>query len=162
MGKSPKVAEFSLPEIVCKQQLKRTMKNLVVNTLCSFCFLLFTSGAIAKDPDISKLPPAAKKDGLTFDKDIKPLIESSCLKCHGAEKPKSKYRVDSREAFIKGGESDEAAVVPGKSEKSPVIHYVADLVEDMEMPPTDKRDKYPKMTPEQIGILRAWIDQGAK
>lgn len=138
------------------------MKNLVVNTLCSLCFLLFTFAAAAKDPDISKLPPAAKKEGLAFDKDIKPLIENSCLKCHGAEKPKSKYRVDSREAFIKGGESEEAAVVPGKSEKSPVIHYVADLVEDMEMPPTDKRDKYPKMTAEQIGILRAWIDQGAK
>jgi hypothetical protein len=118
--------------------------------------------ATAADPDISKLPPAAKKDGLTFDKDIKPLIENSCLKCHGPEKPKSKYRVDSREAFIKGGESDEAAVIPGKSEKSPVVHYVADLVVDYEMPPTDKRDKYPKMTPEQIGILRAWIDQGAK
>lgn len=118
--------------------------------------------ALAKDPDISKLPPAAKKDGLTFDKDIKGLLEASCLKCHGAEKPKSKYRVDSREAFIKGGESEEAAVVPGKSEKSPVIHYVADLVEDMEMPPTDKRDKYPKLTAEQIGILRAWVDQGAK
>lgn len=138
------------------------MKNLVVNTLCSLCFLLFTSGAIAADPDISKLPPPAKKADLTFDKDVKPLLENSCLKCHGMEKPKSKYRVDSREAFIKGGESEEAAVVPGKSEKSPVIHYVADLVEDMEMPPTDKRDKYPKMTAEQIGILRAWIDQGAK
>ena len=45
--------------------------------------------ATAADPDISKLPPAAKKEGLTFDKDIKPLIENSCLKCHGAEKPKS-------------------------------------------------------------------------
>src|SRR5688500_5228891 len=118
--------------------------------------------ATAADPDISKLPPAAKKDGLTFDKDIKPMIENSCLKCHGAEKPKSKYRVDSREAFIKGGDTEEAAVVPGKSEKSPVIHYVADLVEDMEMPPTDKRDKYPKLTNDQIGLLRAWIDQGAK
>ena len=134
------------------------MKNLVVIT----CMALAAGLAVAKDPDISKLPPAAKKDGLTFDKDIKPMIENSCLKCHGAEKPKSKYRVDSREAFIKGGESEEAAVVPGKSEKSPVVHYVADLVEDMEMPPTDKRDKYPKMTAEQIGILRAWIDQGAK
>jgi hypothetical protein len=84
------------------------------------------------------------------------------LKCHGPEKPKSKYRVDSREAFVKGGDSEEASVIPGKSEKSPVVLYVADLVEDMEMPPTDKRDKYPKMTNEQIGLLRAWIDQGAK
>jgi len=138
------------------------MKNLVVKACIALVVALAVQVVLAKDPDISKLPPAAKKEGLTFDKDIKPLIENSCLKCHGAEKPKSKYRVDSREAFIKGGESDEAAVVPGKSEKSPVVHFVADLVEDMEMPPTDKRDKYPKMTAEQIGILRAWIDQGAK
>jgi len=138
------------------------MKNVVL-TLCVTAMTgLALQVATAADPDISKLPPAAKKEGLTFDKDIKPLIENSCLKCHGAEKPKSKYRVDSREAFIKGGDSEEAAVVPGKSEKSPVVHYVADLVVDYEMPPTDKRDKYPKMTPEQIGILRAWIDQGAK
>jgi hypothetical protein len=115
-----------------------------------------------KEPDVSKLPPAAKKADLTYDKDIKPILEKSCAKCHGAEKPKSKYRVDSREAMIKGGESEEAAIIPGKSEKSPLIHYVGDLVEDMEMPPTDKRDKYPKLTAEQIGILRAWIDQGAK
>jgi hypothetical protein len=138
------------------------MKNLLFNLGIAVVFGVSTQLAGAADPDISKLPPAAKKDGLTFDKDIKPLLEQSCLKCHGAEKPKSKYRVDSREAFIKGGESEEAAVVPGKSEKSPIIHYVADLVVDMEMPPTDKRDKYPKLTDEQIGLLRAWIDQGAK
>ena len=138
------------------------MKNVVLTVCVTVVTGLALQLAVAADPDISKLPPAAKKEGLTFDKDIKPLLENSCLKCHGAEKPKSKYRVDSREAFIKGGESDEAAVIPGKSEKSPVVHYVADLVVDYEMPPTDKRDKYPKMTAEQIGLLRAWIDQGAK
>jgi hypothetical protein len=138
------------------------MKNTIVTVCVTAVLGLALQLASAADPDISKLPPAAKKDGLTFDKDIKPLLEKSCVKCHGAEKPKAKYRVDSREAFVKGGESDEAAVVPGKSEKSPVIHYVADLVVDMEMPPTDKRDKYPKLTAEQIGLLRAWIDQGAK
>lgn len=138
------------------------MKNVALTVCVAAVMGLALQLATAADPDISKLPPAAKKEGLTFDKDIKPLLENSCLKCHGMEKPKSKYRVDSREAFIKGGDSDEAAVVPGKSEKSPVVHYVADLVVDLEMPPTDKRDKYPKMTAEQIGLLRAWIDQGAK
>ena len=138
------------------------MKNVVLIGCVAAVAGLALQLATAADPDISKLPPAAKKEGLTFDKDIKPLIENSCLKCHGAEKPKSKYRVDSREAFIKGGESDEAAVIPGKSEKSPVVHYVSDLVADMEMPPTDKRDKYPQLTKDQIGLIRAWIDQGAK
>ena len=118
--------------------------------------------ALAAEPDISKLPaPAAKKD-VTYAKDIKPLIEKSCVNCHGAEKPKSKYRVDSREAIIKGGDSDEAAIVPGKSDKSPLVHYAADLIVDMEMPPTDKREKYPAWTKDQIALVRAWIDQGAK
>lgn len=124
--------------------------------------MILSISAFAADPDISKLPPAAKQAGVTFEKDIKPLFETSCLKCHGAEKPKSKYRVDSREAAIKGGKSDEAAVIAGKSEKSPIIHFIADLVEDMEMPPKDKRDKYPALKPDQIGLIRAWIDQGAK
>jgi hypothetical protein len=112
--------------------------------------------------DVSKLPPPSTKTGLTFDKDIKPMIEASCLKCHGEMKPKAKYRVDSKEAFIKGGDSGDPGVVVGKSADSIVVHYVADLVPDMEMPPADKRDKYPALTKEQIGILRAWIDQGAK
>jgi len=128
---------------------------------------ILTCGAVAavaadKKPDISKLPAPASKTGLTFDKDIKPMLEASCVKCHGAEKPKGKYRVDSKDAFIKGGESEEKAVVIGKSAESPAVLFTADLVEDMEMPPTDKRDKYPALTKEQIALLRAWIDQGAK
>ena len=112
--------------------------------------------------DASKFPPAASTKGLTFAKNIQPMLKDSCLKCHGERKPKSKYRVDSREAFIKGGSNDEAVVIPGKSAMSPVMHYVCDLVEEMEMPPTEKREKYPALTKKQIGILRAWIDQGAK
>src|SRR5688500_15789133 len=138
------------------------MKKLVVSACSALVAVLAVEVAAAADPDISKLPPAAKKADLTFEKDVKPMMENSCLKCHGAEKPKSKYRVDSREAFIKGGDSEEAAVIPVKIEKSPVVHYDADRVVDMEMPPTDKRDKYPKMTHEPRGLLSAWIDQDAK
>jgi hypothetical protein len=115
-----------------------------------------------KPVDISKLPPPSDKTGLTYEKDIKPIIEKSCVKCHSGEKPKSKYRIDTLANAIKGGESGEAAIIPGDSAKSPMVHNVCDLIEDMEMPPTDKRDKYPALTKAQIGILRAWIDQGAK
>ena len=123
---------------------------------------LYVASAADKKVDISKLPPPSAKKDLTYDKDIKPLLEKSCVNCHGPEKPKSKYRVDSRAALIKGGDSEEAAVVPGDSAKSPIVQFSADLVEDMEMPPLDKREKYPPLTKDQIGILRAWIDQGAK
>lgn len=118
----------------------------------------------AAQPDLSKLPPAAKKQGVTFDGDIKPILEKSCVKCHGGDKPKSKYRVDSRENVIKGGKSGDAAVIPGKSEKSPIVLSITDLAEDEDkrMPPLDKRDKYPALSKEQVGLIRAWIDQGAK
>jgi hypothetical protein len=135
-------------------------KTLIVTAGILGCSLSLL--AADKKPDITKLPAATAKSGVTWENDIKPLTEKSCVKCHGSEKPKSKYRVDSKDAFIKGGESGDKAVVAGKSAESPVVHYVADLVEDMEMPPVDKRDKYPALTKEQIGLLRAWIDQGAK
>src|SRR5437870_3044187 len=115
-----------------------------------------------KPVDVSKLPPAASKTGLTFEKDIKPILEKSCVKCHSGEKPKSKYRMDTLPNVIKGGESGDAAILPGNSAKSPMAAYVSDLVEDMEMPPTEKRDKYPQLTKDQIGLIRAWIVQGAK
>lgn len=136
------------------------MKRFILYLLS--VLLICGISSAAEKIDESKLPPPSDKKGLTYEKDIKPMLEAGCLKCHGPEKPKSKYRVDSREAIIKGGDSEEAAIIPGNSAKSPIVHYSADLVPDMEMPPTDKRDKYPPLNKEQIGILRAWIDQGAK
>src|SRR5438046_8139367 len=65
--------------------------------------------------DAAKLPPASDKKGLTCEKDIKPLLEKSCVKCHSGETPKSKYRMDGLASVIKGGESGEAAIIYGKS-----------------------------------------------
>lgn len=110
--------------------------------------------------DVSKLPPPSDKK-VDFTKDIKPILTESCLRCHGTEgRPKGRYRVDSREAAVKGGASGEAAIIPGESAKSPFIHMVAGLIEDLEMPPVDEKEK--PLTKEQISLLRAWIDQGAK
>ena len=111
--------------------------------------------------DASKLPPAGKKQGVTYDADIKPLFEKSCLKCHSGEKPKGKYSMESKERLLKGG-PDGAPIVVGNSAKSALVHYISDLVADSEMPPKDKREKYPALTKDQIGLVRAWIDQGAK
>ena len=138
------------------------MRNKTLTFIAGILTCAIAAVAADKKPDISKLPAPAAKTGVTWDKDIKPFIDTSCGKCHGGDKPKSKYRVDTKENFIKGGESDEKAVVSGKSAESLAVLYTADLVADMEMPPTDKRDKYPALTKDQIALLRAWIDQGAK
>lgn len=136
-------------------------KNLFAFT-CASILLVTLSAMAADEVDTSKLPPAAKKSGLTYDNDIKLIVEKSCLKCHSGKRPKSKYRMEDLAGIIKGGSSDEASIIPGKSDKSPFVWYIANLVEEMEMPPLDKREKYPALSKVQIGIVRAWIDQGAK
>jgi hypothetical protein len=128
---------------------------------CSFVLAtLLPTAALVRGAEIDAgALPAAAKITVDFDRDVKPIFESVCFRCHGPEKPKSRFRLDNRESALKGGENNPDDIVPGDSAKSKLIHYVARVVEDMEMPPPGKGDP---LTPEQIGILRAWIDQGAK
>ncbi len=112
--------------------------------------------ALAATVDVSKLPPAATRP-VDFAKDVQPIFAKSCASCHGAEKQKSGYRLDSAAAALKGGETYSPAIKPGDSAGSPLIHLVAGLVPDSLMPA-----KGDPLTTEQVGVLRAWIDQGAK
>lgn len=112
----------------------------------------------AADVDVSKLPPASAKKDLTFEKDILPIFQKSCVKCHGPEKQKAKLRLDTLEATLKGGENGDC-ISKGHSAKSTLVHTIARLDPDAAMPPDGKGDP---LTKEQVGIVRAWIDQGAK
>lgn len=132
----------------------RTLASSVVALLGLF------PGVRAPAQVVSNLLPPPATTRVDFARDIKPLLERSCVHCHGAEKPKAGQRVDTREAILKGGESGEAPIVPGHSEKSLLVQYVAGVVPEMEMPPLDKRDQYPALTPPEISLVRAWIDQG--
>jgi hypothetical protein len=104
--------------------------------LLGLLLLVAAGGNASAAIDETKLPPASNNQ-VDFLRDIKPLFDAHCLKCHGPEKPKSNFRVDMREALLKGGENG-VAVIPGQSAKSPLIHFVSGLVADMEMPPKGK------------------------
>ena len=84
------------------------------------------------------------------------------MACHGPERPRGHFRVDGRDALLKGGESGIAAIVPGDSAKSPLIDYVSGRVPESEMPPRARRDRFPGLAPDELALLRAWIDQGAE
>src|SRR5438477_13047309 len=98
-----------------------TICTLVAAAFCLFAVALMGAEKDKKKAewDAAKLPPASDKKGLTCEKDIKPLLEKSCVKCHSGETPKSKYkyRMDSLASVIKGGESGYAAIIPGNSAK---------------------------------------------
>lgn len=88
---------------------------------------------------------------------VLPLLKVKCFGCHGQDPDdlRGDYDLMSREAMIRGGESGEAAVVPGHPEKSSL--YQAILWEGYEMPPKEND----RLTPEQTEYFRRWIAAGA-
>lgn len=127
-------------------------------SISSTCLLTFviTAPAFAAETNLPPQLPAPANVTIDFARDINPILDSSCIRCHGPEKPRSHFRLDSREAALKGGD-DGVDIVPGHSADSALIKYVAGADPDIFMPPPDK---LPALTTNQIALLRAWIDQG--
>ncbi len=112
--------------------------------------------ARAQKPPVAALPPAAETD-VDFRRDIEPLLEQRCATCHGLQQQMSGLRLDSRAAALRGGYSG-PAIEPGDSAGSKLIQMVAGvgIEKNLIMPMGGER-----LTAEQVGLLRAWIDRGA-
>ena len=117
-------------------------------------FTGLTAGLWAFAIDVEELPPPAKHV-VDFKKEIWPLFQEHCVKCHGPDQQKSGYRIDIAELALEGGEMGEV-VIPGNSAKSPLIHFISGLDEEVVMPP-----KGAPFNAKTVGLIRAWIDQGA-
>ena len=110
--------------------------------LQTFVILLISSLTVgAAEVDISKLPPVAAQKP-DFVRDIYPIFKEHCVSCHGPEKQKGKYRIDTKEGAFKAGENG-ASIIPGHSEKSPLIHMVAGLIDEGLMPPPKAEPVWP-------------------
>jgi hypothetical protein len=99
------------------------------------------------------LPPRAAGK-VDFRRDIKPIFEASCIKCHGRGRSKGGFQLDTRATLLQGGDTGPAAV-PGKSQQSLIIELVSGVDPDNVMPKKGSR-----LTPAQVGLLRAWVDAG--
>lgn len=179
----------------------------------------------AAPADWSKLPPASKTEGVTFAKDIQPLLKASCVQCHGEKRPKAQLNLTTLEGVLKGTKQG-PIVKAGDSANSFLVKSISQLDPESAMPPKPRarrdpggpqgtnaptmqpRDGVPggdgqpprlrennggedpgpgerppggpqgtnapgqrprnfgpppkPLTAEQVGLVRAWIDQGAK
>ncbi|HYE20344.1 MAG TPA: DUF1549 domain-containing protein, partial [Tepidisphaeraceae bacterium] len=103
------------------------------------------------------LPSRAAERIPDYDREVRPVLEKHCFKCHSAESAKGGLRLDERPRMLRGGDSGAPAVVPGSSHKSHLIDVVAADDDDADkMPPKGDRLKA-----EEVALLRQWIDTGA-
>jgi hypothetical protein len=134
-----------------KPSLARVKAPLLLPLAGSVLITLAGRGA---EPASQAIPPAATRS-VDFAKDIQPLLATHCYSCHGPDKQKADLRWDSKASVFKAGEHG-PILKPGDSGHSRVIALVAGLEADLVMPPKGER-----LTEKEIGLFRAWIDQGA-
>ena len=96
-------------------------------------------------------------DAAFFERKVRPILEDHCFDCHGEDKQKHKLRLDTVVGILRGGESGEPLLVKGLGTESYIIKRVTSQNAKEVMPPKGER-----LTAEQVGVLRAWIDAGAK
>lgn len=101
-----------------------------------------------------------KEKALTYQADIKPILEAKCVSCHvpgGAGYEKSGLQLDSQEALMKGTKFG-PVVVPGSSVSSTLYRLVSGQAD-----PSIRMPHGQAALPEaDVATIAAWIDQGAK
>jgi len=118
--------------------------------------LLLSWGLLGLAPLAAADLPKAVERQVDFVKDVQPLLVKHCWSCHADKKQESGLRLDRKMPALNGGDLGKV-IVPGKSAESRLIKYVAAVDPDHVMPPEGER-----LTAEQVGVLRAWIDQGVE
>lgn len=119
---------------------------------CLLGFWILALGVSAADaPKLT----AAQTD--FFESKVRPVLVDNCYKCHsaGAEKIKGGLTLDTRDGWMKGGDSG-PAIVPGKPDESLFIKAIRYADRDLAMPPSDK-----KLPDNLIKDLEQWVRMGA-
>jgi hypothetical protein len=102
-------------------------------------------------------PAAAREPApVDFGREVRPILESSCWKCHGEAKQRGGLRLDRRDTALAGGDSGKSAVSPGSIERSELIRRVEAADPAERMPQGGEPLRH-----EQIETLRTWIAEGA-
>jgi len=120
--------------------------------------LLLPAAAFAADeePKPIAIVELNRKDAVLYDKDIEPILNDKCSTCHNSVKSEGKLDMSSYETLMKGGGRG-SPIVPGASAGSLLIKLCG-RTQKPTMPP--KRET--PLTPEQLAVVKLWIDQGAK
>ena len=126
-----------------------------MRTLALLTLLAASSAFAATDADREK----------AFKADIAPILEKSCIGCHGKDKtkkPKGGFDATSFAAVVKGGKENGAGITWGDASKSSLYKTVSLALsspeDDLAMPPKKSHEKNPPLTKEQVAKIKAFIE----
>ena len=135
-------------------------KTMFLNSI--FSVAVASVGLFADEPKQSapvkpiEVVELQRKDPVSYDKDVEPIFVKKCNFCHSGNIKEGKLDMSTFEALMKGGKKG-ASIVPGKSKES-LLYQLAGKTQRPSMPPKSEEP----LTPQELAIVKLWIDQGAK
>ena len=122
-------------------------------------FAIAAAGLLATSADAKGPLPVAdikRAKPVDFQSEILPFLRSNCLACHNRTKAKADLILETPQDIM---EAD--AVVPGKPDES-ILFLLSAHMDDPPMPPPENKASAKNLSPQQLGLLKLWIAQGAK
>ena len=136
---------------------------MTLSRISSFLLVVGAIGAFWQMPanaDPIAIAEVKHEGDVDFEKEILPIFRRNCLACHSATEAESDLVLETPQTILKGG-SEGPAVVMGNSAGSLLLMLAAKQKEP-HMPPPDNDVKAKPLTPDELGLIKLWIDQGAK
>ncbi len=147
---------------------RRTIRMGLLFACLAFCWanrsLLETHAQEATVQEAAKsdrISPVAPNLGrpIDFERDIQPILDDKCVACHNVAIAESKLILEDVPAILKGGKRG-PVIIPNNSEKS-LLYQLAARAADPAMPPLPNKASASAVTPQELGLLKKWIDEGA-
>jgi tricorn protease-like protein len=131
------------------------MRSLLL--LCLLPLLLGADEPKEKTPvQPIKVVVLDRKEPVVYEKDVEPVLVKKCFFCHSGNVKEGKFDLSSYEGLMKGGKRGKS-VVPGMADAS-LLYKAAGKTDRPFMPPKSEEP----LTPEELALIKLWIDQGAK
>jgi mono/diheme cytochrome c family protein/roadblock/LC7 domain-containing protein len=127
---------------------------LIASWICSLALLLGATAITTQAADKTDKSAPARK--ISYDKDIRPIFQTHCQGCHQPSKKGGNYVMTDFSLLLKGGESDETAIVAHKPDESYLLNRISKTDGAAEMPQGKK-----PLADSEIDLIRQWITQGA-
>ena len=122
--------------------------------MCLLCFVL--AGSVSAADDEARKPTAGETQKVSYYGQIRTILQARCQGCHQPAKSGGGYVMTNFSKLVAGGESEAAAIVPGK----PADSYLMELIT-----PQDGKAEMPKgkppLKPAELDLIRRWITEGA-
>jgi len=125
-------------------------------TLCLLALLPLPILAQRRKVEPIKVIELRRNEPVIYEKEIEPIFYKRCITCHSGSEKKSRFDLGSYETLVKGGKRG-PALVPGKADNSLLVK-LAGRTHKPYMPPTDEEP----LTPQELALIKLWIDQGAR